>query len=164
MATILAPPTGVLAHEQPTLDRPPKQATARSTLECLIVSTSTQRRELLSRAATDNGWKTVVSGDADSARRCANRIALKLAIVDLERPSLAESSRLRELTAELAHAGGPLLVICGAENDVKQEIWARQLGVWLYLPGVAVAEAMALLSEQARYLIEKANSESALPA
>ncbi len=55
-------------------------------------------------------------------------------------------------------------LICGAENDVKQEIWARQLGAWLYLPGVAVAEAMALLSEQARYLIEKANSESAVPA
>jgi DNA-binding response OmpR family regulator len=164
MATILAPPTGVLAHEQPTLDCPPKEATARSTLECLIVSTSTQRRELLSRAATDNGWKTVVSGDADSARRCTNRIVLKLAIVDLERPSPAESSRLRELTAELAHAGGPLLVVCGAEGDVKQEIWARQLGAWLYLPGVAVAEAMALLSEQARYLIEKTNSESAVPA
>jgi DNA-binding response OmpR family regulator len=164
MATILAPPTGVLAHEQPTLDRPPKPATAQSTLECLIVSTSTQGRELLSRAATDNGWKTVVSSDAESARRTANRIALKLAIVDLERPSPSESSRLRALTAELALAGGPLLVVCGAEDDARQEIWARQLGAWLYLPGVAVAEAMALLSEQARYLIEKADSDSAVSA
>jgi DNA-binding NtrC family response regulator len=160
MSTILAPPTGVLAHEQPRLDRPPKQSTANSTLECLIVSPDTHRRESLSRAAVENGWTTVVCGDADTARHRAGRIAVKLAIVDLERPSTAESAKLRQFTAELAQAGGPLLVVCGAEGDAKQEVWARQLGAWLYLPGVAVDEAMAILSEQARFLIEKANSES----
>ena len=87
MSTTLAPLTGAVAHDQPRLDRAAKQATVKSTLECLIVSTNTRRRELLSRAAADNGWTTVVCGDANSARHLASRIALKLAIVDVERPA-----------------------------------------------------------------------------
>jgi hypothetical protein len=155
MPTTFAPLTGAVAHEQPRLDRAAQQATAEATLECLIVSTNTRRRELLSRAAVDNGWTTVVCGDADSARHLASRIALKLAIVDVERTSPAESGNLRDLSAELVQSGGPLLVVCGADGDVQQEIWARQLGAWLYLPGIAVADAMALLCNEARQVIEK---------
>ncbi len=155
MSTTLAPLTGAVAHEQPRLDRAAQQATAQATLECLIVSTNTRRRELLSRAAVANGWTTVVCGDADSARQLASRIVLKLAIVDVERTSPAESDKLRELSAELVRSGGPLLVVCGADGDVQQEIWARQLGAWLYLPGIAVADAMALLCNEARQVIEK---------
>ena len=155
MSTTLAPLTGAVAHDQPRLDRAAKQATAKSTLECLIVSTNARRRELLSRAAADNGWTTVVCGDAESARHLASRIALKLAIVDVERPSPAEAGHLRDLSAELARSGGPLLVVCGADGDAQQEIWARQLGAWLFLPGIAVVEAMALLCNEAREAIEK---------
>ena len=46
---------------------------------------------------------------------------------------------------------GLLLVICGHEGEVEEEIWARQLGVWLYVPGLsnAPAEDLSLLCQQA---------------
>jgi ActR/RegA family two-component response regulator len=155
--------TGVMTREKPRLERPVKPVAAKNTLECLIVSSDRSRRESLSRAAAENGWSTVVCADSQTARRMANRIAVKLAIVDMEDPSLAESGGLRELSVELSCAGGPLLVLCGADGDVHQEIWARQLGTWFYLAGMADTEAMALLCSEARQVVEKTSSQQTLP-
>jgi DNA-binding NtrC family response regulator len=157
MPPIVSPMSPVTAHENPRLDRATKHGAPKSTLECLIISTDNNRRELLSQAATDNGWSAIVCADSDTACRLADRIAFKLAIIDMERSSPAESGGLRELSAELGRADGPLLVVCGAEGDVQQEIWARQLGAWLYLSGLAEAEAdaLAVLCSEARFVVEK---------
>ncbi|HEV3416392.1 MAG TPA: hypothetical protein VG056_06250 [Pirellulales bacterium] len=163
MSTIATPMTGVMTHEKPRLDRLAKPGAAKSTLECLIVSADRGRRELLSRAAAENGWSTVVCADANTARNMADRIAVKLAIVDMEQPSPAESGGLRELSAELSRAGGPLLVLCGADGNVQQEIWARQLGTWFYLAGMADLETMELLCGEARQVVEKTSYQRALP-
>ncbi len=144
--------------EHSKLDRRGKPSRSNGALECLIVSGSNGRREMLSRAAMESGWSSVVCADSDTARHMAGRIAVKLAIVDLERPSLAELDGLRELSAELVRMGGPLLVVCGADGDAQQEIWARQLGAWLYLPGMAGVDAMSTLCSEARQVVEKANS------
>lgn len=124
----------------------------------MIVSTSGARRELLSQAASDSGWSSVVCAEPESARRLANRIAVKLAIIDLEKAPPADCGGLRELSAELAGLGEALLVVCGADGDIQQEIWARQLGAWLYLPGMGGGDAMAMLCQEARQVVEKANS------
>ncbi len=162
MSPIVSPVTGTRTQEKIRLERVSSHSAAKSTLECLVVSTNSGRRELLSQAAKDNGWATVVCGDADTARHLANRIAVKLAIIDLERPNPAETGGLRELSSEVARAGGPLLVVCGAEGDVQQEIWARQLGAWFYLSGLADAdpEGLSLLCSEARHIVEKTESES----
>ena len=58
---------------------------------------------------------------------------------------------LLQLCQLLAEMQGLLLVICGHDGDVEEEIWARQLGVWLYVPGLsnASSEDLALLCQQA---------------
>ncbi len=149
-STWVAPRTG-----ESRTDRPLSHGVARGGLECLIVSPSLARRETLAQAATDSGWSSVVCGDADSARRLAGRIAVKLAIVDLEKASPADCGALRQLSADLARMGGALLVVCGADGDVQQEIWARQLGAWLYLPGMSGGDDMSLLCQEARQVVEK---------
>ena len=155
MSTFATPQPGVKTHEQARLDRASQQGTAKSILECLIVSTDADRREVLSQAAAEQGWSAVVCGDAETARNVSSRIAVKMAIVDLERPQPAAASSFRELSGELAEAGGPLLVLCGADGDIAQEIWARQLGAWLYLSGMAGGDAMAMLCSEARKVVEK---------
>jgi hypothetical protein len=50
-----------------------------------------------------------------------------------------------------------LLVICGRDGDAMQEIWAHQLGAWLYLPGVDISGDLAMLCSQARMVVEKLN-------
>jgi DNA-binding NtrC family response regulator len=157
MSPLLSPTRPIRTREKERLDRAPKHGAAKSTLECLIVSTNSNRRELLSQAAAENGWSTLVCADSKTARHWANRIAVRLAIIDMERPSAAEWDGLRDLTTELSRAGGPLLVVCGADGDAQQEIWARQLGAWLYLSGLAEADAdaLAMLCGEARYIVER---------
>ncbi len=159
MASIVSTYTGTLPRqEKAKFDRIGKPLSSRGALECLIVSGNNTRRETLSRAATESGWSSVVCGDPDTARHMASRIAVKLAIVDLEKCSPADLGGLRDLSAELTRLGGPLLVVCGTDGDAQQEIWARQLGAWLYLPGMAGVDAMATLCGEARQVVEKSNS------
>lgn len=149
-----------VTREQPTLARAVKSVATRGLLECLIVSPRAERRELLSRAATASGWASVVCGDADTARHLAQRIVVKLAFIDLEQGPLDGLVGLQEVAADLSRMGCPLLVVCGADGDTQQEIWARQLGAWLYLPGMADVEAMTQLCEEARNVVERAKSNS----
>jgi hypothetical protein len=45
-------------------------------------------------------------------------------------------------------------VICGSEDNVDEELWARQLGAWLYLPGVTDGDSLTSLCVEARRLRE----------
>ena len=67
----------------------------------------------------------------------------------LDGPATIAARLLCEAIAGLRHV---LLVACGNAGDAAEEIWARQLGVWLYLPDVAWEETgdLAFLCEQAR--------------
>ena len=58
------------------------------------------------------------------------------------------------LEETLAAMPGMLLAICGHEADPQEEIWARQLGVWLYLPGLSTQHVgeISVLCEQAQLM------------
>jgi len=158
--SIVVPATCVpLTREQPRLERAVKAIATRGLLECLIVSPRAKQREVLSRAATASGWASVVCSDADTARHLAQRIVVKLAFIDLEQGSLDALVGLQDLASDLSRMGCPLLVVCGTDGDTQQEIWARQLGAWLYLPGIAGVEAMTQLCEEARTVIERSKSQ-----
>jgi hypothetical protein len=152
-------------HEQatrakPRLERAVKSVATRGLLECLIVSPRAKQRDLLSRSAAASGWASVVCSDAANARHIAERIVVKLAFIDLEEGPPEERASLQELAAELSRMGCPLLVVCGADGDRQQEIWARQLGAWLYLPGMAGSEEMTQLCDEARKVVERASASA----
>lgn len=98
-------------------------------------------------------------------------------------PTQFVATDFHRLAAELAGSSGPLLVICGnsAEGDRdanraaksiandaealavetqqaaarrQEELWARQLGPWLYLPGVR-AEGLAIACESAQQVVQQ---------
>jgi len=126
-------------------------------VQCLVVSQSQQRGEQFERAAVAEGWYATVCRDAQSASMAAARFCFRLAIIDLESlsPGCAGAHGMRRLAESLAAERKGLLVLCGRDGDVLEEIWAHQVGSWLYLPGVDETSDLTMVCSEARSVVEK---------
>jgi len=127
----------------------------------LVVSTSAHRAQLWVRAAHIEHWSTIVCTNADDANRQAVRNRLDLALVDLQSASPDCEARYRGLIQQLAARGGSLLAVCGKPEDTTGEVWSRQLGVWMYLPGIDSESDIALLCAEAREILKKLGAHHA---
>jgi hypothetical protein len=76
----------------------------------------------------------------------------QLAFVDLEGE---QGAGFQTLVRQLADQRQVLLVVCGHEQDGTEEVWARQLGVWFYLPGIADQNTIGLLCRDARSIVSQ---------
>lgn len=123
--------------------------------QCLVVSGSRDRREMFNRASSQAGWDTVVCADQQNALAAVRRTRFQLALVDLDHYGDTPAG-FRDLAQTLSTTPGMLLVICGRELQPDEEIWARQLGVWLYLPGVSLqhGDELAELCQAAQQVVE----------
>jgi hypothetical protein len=124
---------------------------------CLIVTGSVPRSQLWVRAAQQEHWATIVCRTADEAARQAVRNRIQLALVDLQSAPPGQERAFRQLVEQLASRDGPLVAVCGNPNDSLGEVWSRQLGVWMYLPGIDGQSDIALLCCEARGIVEKLN-------
>jgi hypothetical protein len=131
---------------------------------CLVVSTSARRAQLWVRAANEEDWATIVCSTADDATRQCVRQRVELALVDLQSAPPDQERMWRELIERLAARDGPLLAVCGKADDITGEVWSRQLGVWMYLPGIDCHSDIALLCGEARNIVRKLESRPAHPA
>ena len=129
-------------------------------LQCLIVSRDIERQEMLARGAADNGWETTVCGDAQSALAHQRRNFVQLVVVDLQGDYEGD---LAELLEQFSSANGLLTIVCGSDSDMEEEIWARQLGVWLYLPGVTDMTNVSLLCGEAKHIVERMHAAANAP-
>jgi len=121
---------------------------------CLIVAADLGRQDLLARAAVEGGWETVVCSDSRTALGYTRAMFLQLAIVDLDGQPAGDFDDLLEVL-------GPaklLLLVCGNEGDTEEEIRIRQMGAWLYLPGVVETSDVSLLCTEARHIAERLNA------
>jgi len=103
----------------------------------LVVSPHRRRLRMFERAAAIAGWEPTLCRTAQEAIAYLERFRWQLLILDLD-PG-AEGTALeggREVLDRIGLRASPLVMVCGREGDALEEIWARQLGVWLYLPGV----------------------------
>jgi hypothetical protein len=124
---------------------------------CLVVTASAPRSQLWVRAAQQEHWATIVCRTADEAARQAVRNRIQLALVDLQSAPPAQQRSFRQLVEQLTARDGPLVAVCGNPNDSLGEVWSRQLGVWMYLPGIDSQSDIALLCCEARGIVEKLN-------
>jgi hypothetical protein len=122
---------------------------------CLVLSASPKRSQMLVRAAQEEHWATLVCRGAEEAARQAVRNRIQLALVDLQTVSASEEQAFRGFVEQMAVGDGPLVAVCGKPNDVMGELWSRQLGVWMYLPGVDSESDLALVYSEARSIVEK---------
>src|SRR3954462_2659658 len=128
----------------------------------LVVSTSARRAQLWVRAAHEEHWATIVCTTGDDAIRQSVRQRVDLALVDLQSTSAEQEERLRTLVQQLASRKGPLLAVCGKPDDTTGEVWSRQLGVWMYLPGIDSQSDIALLCGEARNILKKLENNATL--
>ena len=124
-----------------------------SVLQCLVSSASKARRNLISNAASGVGWETIVCPAPDVALGEFKRSRVHFAMIDLDDRGETPIGA-RELVQTLAQDSSQILVgVCGHEASPEEEIWVRQLGIWLYLPGVTTSSEIALLCEHAMQIV-----------
>jgi hypothetical protein len=134
-----------------------------SAWHCLIVSSCHKQREIIGQKAFGAGWITLSCENASDAlvQLCRNQV--KLVIIDLEK-NAAENTSIIKLAEHIMWTGGMLLVTIGNATQVdavhvqesqKTEAWARQLGVWSYLPGINDHSDLSLVCTQALEVTEK---------
>ncbi len=130
--------------------------------QCLILSAETARQSMLVQAAGDAGWETLICASPASAASCLARNFVQMAIVDLDGQQTAD---FQQVLRTLQNTSGLLLVVCGNEGDLREEIFVRQFGPWLYLPGVEQAGELTGLCTQARQINERRQgSQPRMPA
>lgn len=120
--------------------------------QCLILSVNGQRREMFQHSATQGGWKTLLSADAPAALASLNRSVVQLVVVDLEGQHF---ETFRGVVEHVAARNGLLLVVCGNEGNVEEEVWVRQAGAWLYLPGAIDSGSFTSLCGESRQIAER---------
>lgn len=104
---------------------------------CLVVSPDPLRQMMFGKAATRSGWRQVVCADQASALPHLASGTVGLVLVDTVTPNPNTAADRRLLVELLSNQKEVLTVVCGRTSDSEEEIWARQCGAWMYLPGVA---------------------------
>ena len=141
------------AHQQPTATAQTQRMAEAGIYQCLVSSASRTRRNMLSKAANDAGWDSILCNSPEEVSSNLEHVVLQFALVDLDHRGSTPSGA-KDLVHGLIQRDPHLLVgVCGHEADPSEEIWARQLGVWLYLPGATTSSEMSLLFEQALQIV-----------
>lgn len=124
-------------------------------LQCLIVSGDDARREALTWAAVDAGWQALGCSNLETAQKHFNRYVTQMAVIDLQGATAADQSSYTVLIDNLARHSDLLMVVCGHEGEIQEELWARQIGVWMYLPGIEEAADLTPLFGEATFLARR---------
>jgi len=124
-------------------------------LRCLVLSWSEQRAQLLLTAAENEAWKGIAAKDAQDFVRKLFQLDAPLTVVDLPRKDAKSYLDLQEAAVRSVEINNSLLIVCGVGGNPTEEIWARQLGVWSYLPGANDPAGLELIFEEARKALAK---------
>ena len=133
----------------------PKGSNKSAKFRCLIASDNALRVSMFSRAAVEQGWEPVVCYDANMAAREAVCQQFQMAVVDIADNGAMSTKRFREIAERLVAEKNALIMICGSEDNADEEIWARQIGAWIYLPGVDDQTDLAMLCGESKNIVEK---------
>lgn len=127
-------------------------------LKCLILTGDQGLRNRLDAVTELSGWSSCdAPADSDELAQSVDG-DYQLVIADIAHPVGDRVSDTVELAEEFASRTGTLLVVCGSEDSIDEELWARQLGAWVYLPGVSGGDALVSLFAEARRLVERRGS------
>jgi len=131
------------------------RATRLPQLACLVVSSDPLRQMMFGQTAERTGWTAVVCADFVAALEHVASGTVGAAVVDIATPADSVVKNLRYLVERLAEHKELLTVVCGRTNDRLAEIWARELGVWAHLPGVAPESDLDSLLRTARQVVDR---------
>jgi hypothetical protein len=119
-------------------------------LRCLVLTWSEGRADLLRSAARNESWQATVNIDVREFLRNVFLLRVPLTFVDLpavQQPEYSIWQNAAERTKDLSDS---LVVVCGFDGNPTEELWARQLGAWAYLPGDNGPAGLELIFGDAR--------------
>jgi DNA-binding NtrC family response regulator len=146
---------GTTLANRPNKARRTEVVSQTSTFACLVVSGDPLRQLMFGQTAERTGWRPIVCADAAAALKHLSSMVIGAALVDIATPAEQGAMNMRQLVEHLAHSKEVLTVVCGRTNDRLAEIWARELGVWAHLPGVAPESDLDSLLRAARQVVER---------
>lgn len=129
-------------------------------LPCLVLSGDRSLRQRLWRIMESRGCGCHAPETIAAAwRALASRP--RLAFVDIACPLDGCTDDTRALTETLARRPGSMLVVCGSPPAGAASIllggdderWARQVGAFVYLPGVGNDAGVSLIVDEARRVL-----------
>lgn len=135
METVSQTPIARLTLPEGKTNAPPRTLVLPDLLRCLVLTWSEGRAELLRSAASNESWQATVNIDVREFLKNLYLLRVPLAFVDLPEAGQKSYSLLKEAAQRTSELGNSLVVICGLGGNPAEEIWARQLGAWAYLPG-----------------------------
>ena len=124
-------------------------------LKCLVVSGDRGLRNRLDAVSELSGWSACDTPEDAADLQAAIDGEYQLVIVDVARPLGDRVNDTVEFAEEFASRPGTLVVVCGSGESVDEELWARQLGAWVYLPGVAGGDSLMSLFGEAQRVVER---------
>ena len=127
-----------LPEDRPTV--PVRTLVLPDLLRCLVLTWSEDRSEFCASAAKNESWQATVNIDVREFLRNVFLLRAPLTFVDLPDAKIQSYSVVHDAAERAKELSDSLIVICGvtganAEHYAKEELWARQLGSWAYLPG-----------------------------
>jgi DNA-binding NtrC family response regulator len=124
-------------------------------LKCLVVSGDEGLRRRLDTMAELGGWSACEAPADSTELRSLVEGDYHLVIADIARPLGERVNDTVEIAEEFAGRPNTLVVVCGSGESVDEELWARQLGAWVYLPGVSGGDALMSLFAEASRVVER---------
>jgi hypothetical protein len=148
--TVSQTPIARLTLPEGKTNAPPRTLVLPDLLRCLVLTWSEGRAELLRSAASNESWQATVNIDVREFLRNLYVLRVPLTFVDLPDADTKSYSLLKEAAQRTSELGSSLVVICGLGGNPTEEIWARQLGAWAYLPGDNGLSGLELVFGDAR--------------
>ncbi|WP_152097673.1 hypothetical protein [Lacipirellula parvula] len=121
----------------------------------MVVSLSADRRRLIRSAAEAQAWDAIVCRDAGEFLRAVFKRSVPLIVVDLPEATATGYGDLKDAAQRAHELSNALLLVAGNASDVREEIWARQLGAWVYLNECNGQRGFEYLLEEARLALER---------
>jgi hypothetical protein len=148
---------GITSEEVRSLAGPaaPRMGRVPGLMKCLVVSGDGGLRNRLDAVTELSGWSACEAPVDAAELRSAVEGDYQLVIADVANALGDRVNDTVEIAEEFASRPGTLLVVCGSTDSVEEELWARQLGAWVYLPGVAGGDALVSLFAEARRVVER---------
>lgn len=148
---------GITSEEVRSLgsQAPSLRAARGPVLKSLVVSGDAGLRGRLETMSELGGWTSCELPLDVSELRSSVDGEYELVIVDIAHPLGDRVSDSVEIAEEFAGRANTLVVVCGSDDCVDEELWARQMGAWVYLPGVSGGDALMSLFSEARRVVER---------